>query len=190
MRQVAKIESDVVSDILITLDGLKWEETAMTSADTPPSDPEVWLPPTPIKISLKKPIPKPVAIKKPQTSLKPAPKSAEIIRKKPTQQTPIKVPTNYGNVGVPTPLKTKENVEETQEEDNGEDDSEKEFDSTGWDSELVEMVKRDMLQKKPSVHWSDISGLEEVKRLLTEAIMLPTIVPEFFRVKFLYIKHY
>ena len=153
----------------------------MSNADTPPSDPEVWLPPPVKGGSLLKKAPSPSVASKKPTSNKPAPKTTEITKKKPAP----KVPTSYATVAVPTPSKVnRENSSEAPptEEATADEDGEKEFDSTGWDSELVEMVKRDMLQKAPSVHWSDISGLDEVKRLLTEAVILPSMLPGFFRV--------
>nr|KAJ3420560.1 Katanin p60 ATPase-containing subunit A1 [Polyrhizophydium stewartii] len=55
------------------------------------------------------------------------------------------------------------------------------FDGTGYEKELVEMVKRDILQTSPNVGWSDIAGLREAKTLLEEAIVLPLWMPQFFQ---------
>ncbi|KAE9549552.1 hypothetical protein FO519_007232 [Halicephalobus sp. NKZ332] len=180
LRQVARDENDSVAELISELDDLKWEDVQMSNADTPPSDPEVWLPPPVKSGSLVKKAPSPSVVSKKPTATKPAPKTMEVTKKKPTP----KVPMSYATVAVPTPSKvTRENSTDTApaEESNADEEGEKEFDSTGWESELVEMVKRDMLQKAPSVHWSDISGLEEVKRLLTEAVILPSMLPGFFR---------
>lgn len=55
------------------------------------------------------------------------------------------------------------------------------FEVPGLDGELVELLERDILQRNPSVHWSDIADLEEAKRVLEEAVVLPMWMPEFFR---------
>ena len=39
---------------------------------------------------------------------------------------------------------------------------------TGNDADLVEMIERDILDRSPAVHWDDIAGLEEAKRVLEE----------------------
>ncbi|XP_013776338.1 katanin p60 ATPase-containing subunit A1-like [Limulus polyphemus] len=58
---------------------------------------------------------------------------------------------------------------------------EKKFDTSGYDKDLVEMLERDILQKNPNVHWDDIADLEEAKRLLEEAVVLPMWMPDFFK---------
>ncbi|KNC96074.1 uncharacterized protein SPPG_08465 [Spizellomyces punctatus DAOM BR117] len=55
------------------------------------------------------------------------------------------------------------------------------FDGAGYDKELVEIVKRDILQSTPNVRWTDIAGLREAKSLLEEAIVLPLWMPDFFQ---------
>ncbi|KAK7108200.1 katanin p60 ATPase-containing subunit A1-like isoform X1 [Littorina saxatilis] len=61
------------------------------------------------------------------------------------------------------------------------DGDEKKFDPTGYDKELVEHLERDIVQKNPNVHWADIADLEEAKKLLEEAVVLPLVVPDIFR---------
>lgn len=61
------------------------------------------------------------------------------------------------------------------------DDEQRRFEVHGPDGDLVDMLDRDILQKNLNVHWSDIADLEEAKRLLKEAVVLPMWMPEFFR---------
>uniref|UniRef100_A0A8D8QRI9 Katanin p60 ATPase-containing subunit A1 n=1 Tax=Cacopsylla melanoneura TaxID=428564 RepID=A0A8D8QRI9_9HEMI len=57
----------------------------------------------------------------------------------------------------------------------------KRFESYACDSDLVEMLERDMVQKNPNIRWDDIAELTDAKRLLEEAVVLPMWMPEFFR---------
>eukprot|EP01113_Clastostelium_recurvatum_P033219 TRINITY_DN4367_c0_g1_i1.p1 TRINITY_DN4367_c0_g1~~TRINITY_DN4367_c0_g1_i1.p1 ORF type:complete len:581 (-),score=155.74 TRINITY_DN4367_c0_g1_i1:12-1730(-) len=54
------------------------------------------------------------------------------------------------------------------------------FAMDGMDKELIEMVERDVLERAPDVHWDDIAGLSEAKRLLEEAVVLPLWMPDYF----------
>ena len=49
------------------------------------------------------------------------------------------------------------------------------------EKELVEMIERDILESRPNVHWDDIAGLEEAKRVLEEAVVLPLLMPDYFK---------
>ena len=62
------------------------------------------------------------------------------------------------------------------------DREEKVFHAVGWESHLVDILERDVLNKHLSVAWSSIAGLHEAKALLQEAVVLPLIMPEFFKV--------
>lgn len=55
------------------------------------------------------------------------------------------------------------------------------FDSTGYDREMVEMLQREILVTKPNVKWKDIAGLDDAKRLLEEAVVLPLLMPDYFQ---------
>jgi katanin p60 ATPase-containing subunit A1 len=47
--------------------------------------------------------------------------------------------------------------------------------------DLIEALERDIVQRDPNVKWTDIAGCEDAKKLLKEAVVLPMIMPEFFR---------
>ncbi|GMT28279.1 hypothetical protein PFISCL1PPCAC_19576 [Pristionchus fissidentatus] len=50
-----------------------------------------------------------------------------------------------------------------------------------YDRELVETIERDILQTNLDVRWSSIAGLDDAKKLLKEAVILPTVLPQFFK---------
>lgn len=52
----------------------------------------------------------------------------------------------------------------------------------GPDPDLAEMLERDVLETSPGVRWDDVAGLNEAKRLLEEAVVLPLWMPEYFQV--------
>ena len=43
------------------------------------------------------------------------------------------------------------------------------------------MIEHDILENAPNAKWEDIAGLEEPKRLLEEAIVLPLWMPDYFK---------
>ncbi|KAH8256332.1 hypothetical protein KR032_001207, partial [Drosophila birchii] len=49
------------------------------------------------------------------------------------------------------------------------------------EAELVDILERDILQKDPKVRWSDIADLHDAKRLLEEAVVLPMLMPDYFK---------
>ncbi|KAG1664024.1 Katanin p60 ATPase-containing subunit A-like 1 [Nymphon striatum] len=57
---------------------------------------------------------------------------------------------------------------------------EKKFEGVGYDSELLNMLERDIVMKNPNIHWDDIADLHDAKKLLEEAVILPLLIPEFF----------
>ena len=72
--------------------------------------------------------------------------------------------------------------EDKEEKDDGPEESDQpKFDGTGYDGDLVDMLERDIVQKDPNIHWDDIADLQEAKRLLEEAVVLPMWMPDFFK---------
>ncbi|XP_068609862.1 katanin p60 ATPase-containing subunit A1 [Brachionichthys hirsutus] len=57
----------------------------------------------------------------------------------------------------------------------------KKFDGTGYDKDLVDALERDIISQNPNVKWNDIADLEDAKKLLKEAVVLPMWMPAFFK---------
>ncbi|XP_028036200.1 katanin p60 ATPase-containing subunit A-like 1 isoform X1 [Bombyx mandarina] len=58
---------------------------------------------------------------------------------------------------------------------------EKTFDATGYEMHLVETLERDILQRNPDVRWKDVIGLDDAKAVLQEAMVLPLVMPDYFK---------
>jgi katanin p60 ATPase-containing subunit A1 len=54
-------------------------------------------------------------------------------------------------------------------------------DGIGPDTELIKMIEDNILLKNPQVDFDDIAELDEVKKLLQEAVLLPILMPDYFR---------
>lgn len=79
-------------------------------------------------------------------------------------------------------LKTASNHDSLQADDDDEGDEEdRRYDGSGMDRDLIDMLERDIVQKDPNIHWDDIADLNEAKRLLEEAVVLPMLMPDFFK---------
>ncbi|OQR98615.1 katanin p60 ATPase-containing subunit A [Achlya hypogyna] len=46
---------------------------------------------------------------------------------------------------------------------------------------LAETITREIFQKNPNVHWDNVVGLGDAKRLLKEAVVMPTRYPQLFK---------
>ena len=55
------------------------------------------------------------------------------------------------------------------------------FRADGYEPHLVDMIEKDLLFRNPDVKWNDIAGLHDAKALLQEAVVLPLIMPDFFK---------
>ncbi|KAL9887678.1 katanin p60 ATPase-containing subunit A1-like isoform 2-T2 [Glossina fuscipes fuscipes] len=55
------------------------------------------------------------------------------------------------------------------------------FTPIGYEPHLVETLDKDILQRNPGVKWTDVAGLNEAKTILQEAVVLPIIMPDFFK---------
>lgn len=53
-------------------------------------------------------------------------------------------------------------------------------DGVGPDTELIQTLERDVIDKNPNISFDDIADLDDAKMLLQEAVLLPILMPEFF----------
>ncbi|CDW77265.1 katanin p60 atpase-containing subunit a1 [Stylonychia lemnae] len=54
-------------------------------------------------------------------------------------------------------------------------------DGVGPDADLIMMLERDVIDKNPNVSFDDIADLQESKKMLQEAVLLPILMPQFFK---------
>ncbi|XP_071445604.1 katanin p60 ATPase-containing subunit A-like 1 isoform X2 [Hetaerina americana] len=52
---------------------------------------------------------------------------------------------------------------------------------SGFENHMVEALEREILQKGPGVPWTRVAGLREAKSILQEAMVLPLLMPDFFK---------
>lgn len=57
----------------------------------------------------------------------------------------------------------------------------KHFNTIGYELGLVDTIEKDILQKFTKIQWTSIAGLSEAKAILQEAVVLPIIMPDFFK---------
>jgi len=51
----------------------------------------------------------------------------------------------------------------------------------GPDSELVEMLEREVVDTNPCVSFDDIAELDSAKNILKEAVLFPLLMPDYFK---------
>ena len=54
-------------------------------------------------------------------------------------------------------------------------------DGNGPDTELINMLERDVVDKNPQVSFNDIAELDDAKKTLQEAVLLPLYMPNYFK---------
>ena len=51
----------------------------------------------------------------------------------------------------------------------------------GPDRELIQTLERDVIERNPNVSFDDIASLLEAKKILQEAVLLPILMPHYFK---------
>ncbi|PAA52126.1 hypothetical protein BOX15_Mlig027903g2, partial [Macrostomum lignano] len=147
---------------------------------SPANDPDVWPPPTPQPGVGGRNRPAPAQLHQPgrQPPGRPAGGGAAAGRKpaaaaaRPRADVKPRVPVAPG----------RENRGGGGGKDGGKADGDKreKFEGVGYEAALVEAIERDIINNNPNVRFDDIAELDEAKRLLHEAVVLPTLIPNFF----------
>lgn len=55
------------------------------------------------------------------------------------------------------------------------------FSGIGYENHLIDTLEKDILQRHPNILWTDVAGLNEAKTILQEAVVLPVLMPDFFK---------
>ncbi|KAJ8412461.1 hypothetical protein AAFF_G00127970 [Aldrovandia affinis] len=177
VRQELVEEYEQVKGIVSTLESFKVDKPVdfpTSQLDEGPRDPAVWPPPIPAEHRV------PAQVKRPNSAVKPQRKDSPGLQ----HRGPMARAQPNSKADKPGPrdtkgTKAKEGKKNIQE---GMGDGEmKRFDGTGFDNDLVEALERDIVSRNPNIHWDDIADLEDAKKLLREAVVLPMWMPDFFK---------
>nr|VZI10658.1 unnamed protein product [Spirometra erinaceieuropaei] len=182
VQQEISQESELVADINKTLSSFTITNQDNTVAplshhtsEEPTRDPCVWPPPPPLE---RRPILAPAGAQSGNS----APSNAAA----PSSRAPRRTQREAANRAAPSANRGKslpagkKNARGTGSSNNAAPE-ERKYEGVGIDSDLVEMLERDILQRNPNVRWDDIAELEDAKRLLKEAVVLPMVLPNFFK---------
>jgi katanin p60 ATPase-containing subunit A1 len=177
-RQMTEKEMQTLKTLVTELDRIKIKATPET-----PTDPMVWNPPT------ERPLPTKKAAQR-STASRPPPANE---RRKQASNATSGRRTNVAASGLNKSTPTKpirrttsqpglENAPEANEVSADiETNEEKAFDSSAYERELVDTIERTVIQRNLNVHWNDIAGHEDTKKLLSEAALLPLLFPDYFK---------
>ncbi|XP_046669939.1 katanin p60 ATPase-containing subunit A-like 1 isoform X2 [Homalodisca vitripennis] len=76
---------------------------------------------------------------------------------------------------------TDENEEEKNDKEDDNEREERLFNPAGYEPHLVEILEKDILQRNPDIQWDKVAGLQEAKSVLQEAMVLPMLMPDYFK---------
>ncbi|XP_077473003.1 katanin p60 ATPase-containing subunit A-like 1 isoform X1 [Stigmatopora argus] len=167
VRQELTEEWEQVKSILLVLESFKTEKpvtVAVPQISAGGDDPAAWPPPTPVEHR------NPVVGKRPNSGMKQQKKES------PGLQHRGEGPDGRG------PARSKARDARNKSNDEGKKgEKEKKFEGGGHDNDLVESLERDIVSRNLNVYWNDIADLEDAKKLLREAVVLPMWMPDFFK---------
>uniref|UniRef100_A0A8C5PZN5 Katanin p60 ATPase-containing subunit A1 n=1 Tax=Leptobrachium leishanense TaxID=445787 RepID=A0A8C5PZN5_9ANUR len=175
--QEINVEAKHVKEIMSTLESFKNDNSPVKAAhfDLPAQDGEVWSLPVPVE---RRPSPGVRKRQSAQHNDKAYNNRLSGVAKGPN-------PSRNSNNARVKPSRAMERKDPLNKEKsksaNVSESEPKRFDGTGYDKDLVEMLEKDIISQNPNVRWEDIADLEEAKKLLKEAVVLPMWMPDFFK---------
>lgn len=181
-RQELTEEYEQVKGIMGTLESFKSEKPVdilTPHLEEKSEDPAVWPPPTPVEHR------NPVAGKRLNITVKQQQKKDSPAMQ---QRGGGPVSRGQGNPKSERPgyrdargTRAKDDKQTKKESGDAGDVEQKKFDGAGYDSDLVDSLERDIVSRNLNLHWDDIADLEDAKKLLREAVVLPLWMPDFFK---------
>lgn len=93
-----------------------------------------------------------------------------------------KVMTMNADVKKKSPSYPKYDDEVSSRSSSDKDHEQRVFNPSGYEAHLVDSLEKDILLRNPNVKWTNVAGLQEAKTILQEAMVLPIIMPDFFKV--------
>ncbi|NXW36131.1 KATL1 protein, partial [Phaetusa simplex] len=180
VRQELVEEYEQVKSIVNTLESFKMDRPAdipVSCQDEPFRDPTVWPPPVPAEHRA------PPQIKRPNREVKPLRKESPGLQPRGLAGRAHAVSKGEKSAGSrerESRARGRDDKGKKIPQEGGEGEIPK-FDGAGYDKDLVEALERDIVSRNPSIHWDDIADLEEAKKLLREAVVLPMWMPDFFK---------
>ncbi|XP_061484464.1 katanin p60 ATPase-containing subunit A-like 1 isoform X2 [Rhineura floridana] len=180
VRQELLGEYEQVKSIVNTLESFKIDKPTdipVSYQDEHFRDPTVWPPPVPAEHRA------PPQIKRPNREVKPLRRESPGLQRGPVGRAqPIsKSDKPASSRERECRVKGKDEKGKKIPQDGAGDGEIQKFDGAGYDKDLVEALERDIVSRNLSIHWDDIADLEEAKKLLREAVVLPMWMPDFFK---------
>uniref|UniRef100_F7FZD4 Multifunctional fusion protein n=3 Tax=Ornithorhynchus anatinus TaxID=9258 RepID=F7FZD4_ORNAN len=176
VRQELLEEYEQVKSIVGTLESFKVDKPPdfpVAYQDEPFRDPAVWPPPVPAEHRA------PPQIRRPNREVKPL--RREMQGGGPRGPVGRAHPIAKSEKPATSRARGREEKGRKNMQDGAGDGEVQRFDGAGYDKDLVEALERDIVSRNPSIHWDDIADLEEAKKLLREAVVLPMWMPDFFK---------
>ncbi|KAJ8275544.1 hypothetical protein COCON_G00072960 [Conger conger] len=175
VKQELMEEYEQVKGIVGTLESFKVDrpvDFSVAQPDECPRDPVVWPPPIPAEHRA------PVPVKRPNTGAKPQRKESPGVQHRGANGRAQPIPKAEKPVSRDAKgSKAREDKNKKNAQDGGGEGEVRRFDGTGYDSDLVEALERDIVSRNPNWSWRAL----EAKRLLREAVVLPMWMPDFFK---------